>query len=129
MAYDRTFATSVLREINSTSHLHTVILGAGSETRLVLLETGREVDSGIRAILDDDPNRRGEQIAGHVVHLTGDYPLERVQRVVITSQMYEAELARLTGQPFGRKAGLFYTLHRGGTLPSGPQATFHQLHR
>ncbi len=129
MAYDRTFATSVLREINSTPHRHTVILGAGAETRLVLLETDREVDSGIRAILDDDPNRRGEQIAGHVVHLTGDYPLERVQRVVITSQMYEAELARRAGQLFGRNADIVYTFDRGGSLPSALQATCNRVDR
>ena len=129
MAYDRTFATSVLREINSTSHLHTVILGAGSDTRLVLLETDREVDSGIRAILDDDPNRRGEQIAGHVVRLTSDYPLERVRRVVITSQMYEPELTRRAGQLFGRNADIVYTYDRGRSLPSALCALCERIDR
>jgi SAM-dependent methyltransferase len=101
----------------------------GSETQLVFGGADRELHSCIRAILDDDPQRCGARISGHVVHPAGDYAPEGVQRVVITSQMHEAQLTRRAEQLFGPNADIVYTFDRGRSLPSVLNATCDRIDR
>ena len=63
MPYNEQYAADVLSSLSQKAPEHTVILGAGANTRLALHRLGAAGVGPLQAILDDDPRRRGERVA------------------------------------------------------------------
>ena len=107
---------------------HTVVLGAGANTALALAEMGDEARSSVRAILDDDPDRRGQRIAGIPIRRPETYPLDAVRRVIITSQMHEPRLAARAAELFGPPVRIDRWFRPDG-LPAKLNATLETIRR
>ncbi len=117
MTFDPAYAEKVLDEACMAPEPHTIILGAGSSTRLILHQIKGQGRRRIRAILDDDPGLAGGNIHGFPIRLPRDYCSTQVDRVIITSQMHEAALTRRAHELFGPEAWLVYTFDRDKSLP------------
>lgn len=74
-----------------------VIFGAGAHTRR-LFDLHPELMSTARAILDDDPARRGSRIGPVEVLHPGDMPSEGIELALISSDAHEEALAQRAQQ-------------------------------
>lgn len=112
------YASDVLRRVSETSEVHTTILGAGWCTEMLLWNSDHDLRRGIRAILDDDPQRWNTQIAGIPVRAPGGYPLGDIRRVIITSEMFQPELMARAADLFDRGVEILYTFNHEQSLPA-----------
>jgi SAM-dependent methyltransferase len=105
-----------MRRICPERSCHAIILGAGDRTRLALAHADRTDLSRLQAILDDDPRRWGERIAGIEVRDPGTYPLDQVNCVVITSEAHQPALTRRARELFGPDVSIEYVFDGHDTL-------------
>ncbi|MCP4591157.1 MAG: methyltransferase domain-containing protein [bacterium] len=93
------------------------ILGAGWSTRQFLQTADCRTRACIGVVLDDSPDRRGDQVCGYPVQAPAECSLGHIRSVWITSEMYAAELTSRARQLFGDSVRIEYTFDHASSLP------------
>ena len=106
---------------------HTVVLGAGNNTRCLLEAAGAELRESLRAVLDDDPKLAGTTIAGVFVSPPEAYPIAEVRRVIIASETFQRELTERARELFGTAVSIVYGFDRHASPAGRLDDTFELL--
>lgn len=126
MALDPAFATSVLRELARTKRGTTIAFGAGQRTLDAFQADPAAARAAIDAVVDEDPARIGTPFCGYTV-TSPERLLDRtITRVLICSEMFEAQLTRRARELFGN-VEIITAFDRSASLPSQLARAQHAL--